>query len=66
MDYLSLLDSVTRVAATNYTPTTQDILCTKIRTTGVVELQFIHDGVKFKYVGMGVKENCVVILKKEY
>jgi len=48
-----LLESAVRVADPFYEPTEQDILTTKIRTTGVVELQFILDGVKFKVLDVG-------------
>ena len=46
----SLLDSAVRVAEPLFLPTQQDILACKIRTTGVVELQFTLERVKFKYL----------------
>lgn len=37
-----------RISAEDYVPLEQDILWCKLRTVGVVELQFILQGVKFK------------------
>ena len=52
-EYSLLLDSAVRIADPRFAPTQEDILTSKIRTTGVVELQFILEGVKFKY------EECI-------
>ncbi len=47
--FFRLLDSVMRIAEPNYSPTQNDILFSRVRTTGVVELQFTIEDVKFKY-----------------
>ena len=36
------LNSLNRVAAEGYIPTAQDVLRTRARTTGIVEVQFRH------------------------
>ncbi|VDM69763.1 unnamed protein product, partial [Strongylus vulgaris] len=41
------LDSVDRISNVNYKPTDQDILLTRIKTTGIVEVAFVIKKVQF-------------------
>lgn len=45
--YLNALD---RIAQHNYIPTQQDVLRTRVKTTGIVETHFSFKGLHFKYV----------------
>lgn len=42
-----------RILAVDYTPTEQDILRTRFATIGVIEYDFIIDGINFKFVDVG-------------
>lgn len=48
-----LLNSVERIAAPDYTPTPEDILCSRVRTTGIVETQFTIDGAHYRVLDVG-------------
>jgi len=48
-----LLNSVERISAVDYVPTQADILSSRVRTTGVVEVQFVLDGFNFRVVDVG-------------
>jgi len=48
-----LLDSVERIASADYIPTETDILCCRVRTTGVVEVKFVVENVMFKIMDVG-------------
>ena len=48
----SFLDSLDRLAQDNYSPTEQDILRTRVKTTGIVEVQFNFKKLHFRYVYM--------------
>ena len=45
--YLNALD---RISAQTYVPTQQDVLRTRVKTTGIVETHFSFKGLHFKYV----------------
>jgi GTPase SAR1 family protein len=47
------LDNVARIAAPNYVPTDEDILKSRIRTTGIASLNFLIDQVKTELVDVG-------------
>uniref|UniRef100_A0A7E4WB28 G-protein alpha subunit n=1 Tax=Panagrellus redivivus TaxID=6233 RepID=A0A7E4WB28_PANRE len=47
------LDNVERIAADGYRPTEQDILLTRIKTTGIVEVSFEIKGVQFRVFDVG-------------
>jgi GTPase SAR1 family protein len=47
------LDNVGRIAAEGYTPTDEDILKSRIRTTGIAALNFLIDDVKTELVDVG-------------
>uniref|UniRef100_A0AC34QLG8 Uncharacterized protein n=1 Tax=Panagrolaimus sp. JU765 TaxID=591449 RepID=A0AC34QLG8_9BILA len=47
------LDSIDRIANPNYKPTEQDILFTRIKTTGIVEVAFEIKGVHFRVFDVG-------------
>jgi hypothetical protein len=44
----SFLESIDRVASDNYRPTEQDILLSRIKTTGIVEVKFKMKNVDFR------------------
>lgn len=44
----SYLDSLERIGAKNYEATEQDLLRTRVKTTGIVEVQFDHKRLHFK------------------
>ena len=43
--YLNALD---RICSPHYVPTQQDVLRTRVKTTGIIETQFTFKGLKFK------------------
>lgn len=49
-DFGSYLDSIDRIANPNFVPNEQDVLRTRVKSTGVVEMPFIHNAFKFKSV----------------
>jgi len=44
----SFLDDLDRIGAKNYSPTEQDILRTRVKTTGIVEVHFNFKNLNFK------------------
>lgn len=44
----SFLDDLERLGETNYQPTEQDILRTRVKTTGIVEVHFTFKNLNFK------------------
>jgi GTPase SAR1 family protein len=50
-------DKIKEVAADNYLPTQQDVLRSRVRTTGIVENEFEIDGNKFKMFDVGGQRN---------
>lgn len=48
--YLNALDRITQL---NYMPTQQDVLRTRIKTTGIVETDFLFKGLRFKMFDVG-------------
>lgn len=50
-------DKIREVAAENYLPTEQDVLRSRVRTTGIVENSFEIDGNKFKMFDVGGQRN---------
>ena len=44
----SFLDDLDRLGARDYTPTEQDILRTRVKTTGIVEVHFHFKNLNFK------------------
>jgi len=51
------LDKVEELAKPNYMPSEQDILRVRVRTTGIVENEFIIDKNKFKMIDVGGQRN---------
>jgi len=49
--------SIERVASSDYMPTYEDILKCRVRTTGVIEMHFYVDDVKFRMVDVGGQRN---------
>jgi len=45
----SFLDSLSRIGTVDYFPTEQDILRTRVKTTGIVEIQFDFKKLHFRY-----------------
>jgi len=48
---------IDRISASGYLPTDQDILRTRVRTSGIVELDFQVDGIRFKMFDVGGQRN---------
>ena len=46
--YHSFLDDLKRLGAKDYQPTEQDILRTRVKTTGIVEVHFSFKNLNFK------------------
>lgn len=46
---ISYLDSLDRIGAADYQPTEQDILRTRVKTTGIVETHFTFKNLHFRY-----------------
>lgn len=42
------LNSLDRIAQANYIPTQQDVLRTRVKTTGIIETQFTFKNLHFK------------------
>jgi hypothetical protein len=51
------LDKILEVGADGYLPTEQDVLRSRVRTTGIVENEFIIDGNQFKMFDVGGQRN---------
>lgn len=49
----SYLDSLDRISATNYIPTQDDVLRTRVKTTGIVETRFTFKGLFFRMFDVG-------------
>lgn len=49
--YLNALDRITQH---NYIPTQQDVLRTRVKTTGIVETHFSFKGLHFKYATLSI------------
>jgi len=52
-----LFKNVDRIASDNYVPTPDDILRTRLRTSGIVERKFKIKGVDFKFLDVGGQRN---------
>ena len=50
---LSFLDDLDRLGAKDYQPTEQDILRTRVKTTGIVEVHFSFKNLNFKLFDVG-------------
>ena len=46
--WISFLDDLERLGARDYMPTEQDILRTRVKTTGIVEVHFHFKNLNFK------------------
>lgn len=46
-----------RIAKDGYKPSTQDILHVRAKTTGIVETEFVHEGLHFRMVDVGGQRN---------
>ena len=46
--FISYLDALDRIGAPGYEPTEQDLLRTRVKTTGIVEVQFDFKRLHFK------------------
>ncbi|MCP9264768.1 Guanine nucleotide-binding protein G(O) subunit alpha [Dirofilaria immitis] len=46
-------DSIDRIAAVDYKPSEQDILLTRVKTTGIVEVDFVIKNVRFRIFDVG-------------
>lgn len=46
----SYLNALDRISSPNYVPTQQDVLRTRVKTTGIVETYFTYKNLNIKYV----------------
>lgn len=51
--FFSFLDNLNRLSAVDYTPTEQDLLRTRIKTTGITEIFFDLKGLTFRVIDVG-------------
>ena len=58
----SYLDSLDRLGTKNYQPTEQDILRTRVKTTGIVEIHFNFKKLHFRYVWISLDLTGVWLL----
>jgi guanine nucleotide-binding protein G(i) subunit alpha len=49
MIYFSYLNALDRISSPNYIPTQQDVLRTRVKTTGIVETNFTYKNLNIKY-----------------
>ncbi|KAJ3438515.1 guanine nucleotide-binding protein g(o) subunit alpha [Anaeramoeba flamelloides] len=54
-DYL--FDNIDRIAADDFIPTDQDILMSRVRTTGIVEIDFYYESISFSMIDVGGQRN---------
>jgi len=52
-----LFDNIDRISAAHYIPNVQDVLVTRVKTTGVSEIEFFANGTKFRLVDVGGQRN---------
>jgi len=50
-------NEIQRITNPNYLPTQQDVLHSRVRTTGIVETKFSYQGMKFKMFDVGGQRN---------
>lgn len=55
--FFSLFDNIDRIAEADYKPTVDDVLVTRVRTTGVSETEFTINETKFRLVDVGGQRN---------
>ena len=51
-DTCSYLNALDRISQTDYVPTEQDVLRTRVKTTGIVETHFTFKDLHFKFVSL--------------
>jgi len=50
-------EELPRIATAGYKPSTSDILNVRAKTTGIVETEFVHEGLHFRMVDVGGQRN---------
>lgn len=50
-------DAIDRLSVSDYCPTEQDVLRSRVRTTGIVETQFTYGGLRFRMFDVGGQRN---------
>jgi len=50
-------DAIDRLSQVDYVPTEQDVLRSRVRTTGIVETQFTYGGLRFRMFDVGGQRN---------
>lgn len=48
--FFSYLNALDRISSPNYIPTQQDVLRTRVKTTGIVETNFTYKNLNIKYI----------------
>ena len=61
--WCSFLDSLSRIGTDDFTPTEQDILRTRVKTTGIVEIQFDFKKLHFRYGTSGARMSLPPVVK---
>lgn len=54
------LNSLDRISKSNYIPTQQDVLRTRVKTTGIVETHFTFKDLHFKWVFAVILYNIII------
>ncbi|KAJ6247160.1 guanine nucleotide-binding protein g(o) subunit alpha [Anaeramoeba flamelloides] len=54
-DYI--FENIERISTDDYMPTDQDILMTRVRTTGIVEINFLYESISFRMIDVGGQRN---------
>jgi len=62
--HFSFISDVDRIAQPDYLPSEQDILRSRVPTTGIIEYPFDLDGIVFRYLKTVVKRNICNSLSK--
>ena len=50
-------DQIDRIGASDYVPTIEDILKCRVKTTGIVEIKFEMEDLKFRLLDVGGQRN---------
>jgi hypothetical protein len=51
--FQSYFDNIDRIGAPDYSPTEQDVLRSRAKTTGIIEIEFQAYGTNFRMVDVG-------------
>ena len=63
-NYCSYLNALDRISQSDYIPTEQDVLRTRVKTTGIVETHFTFKELHFKFVPSLLRIMLFIKIKK--